>query len=438
MPQFDGSPYTQLTTPARGDVQGVIKDISEALPENQTKYAELQDLLKFGAWASKILAVTASGSVTLADTDPAFVEIDPNGSNRDVNFPAKGNDNHGYFVHHVGSANTLTLKRSGGATITTLAVGEIKYIKPSTTHDFSAQTGGSSGSYGSLFPHDGVMLNGKISVSVASNNLMVAIKTLAGTDPSSSDPVYVRINGTVRSITAALSRTLAAATNWMNLGSAELATKEVDLFPYLVWDSNSSAVGLTFARIPFAALVSDFNSTSTNEKYCAGYSDFTSTDDVVNIGRFAATLSAGAGYTWTVPTFTNVNLKQSPTFESRWLNYAPQFSGLSLMTVTGVTLSHAKYKARTGNDVELDVVASAFTIGGTPSSLIYMTLPFSSSQSDFPLISGGVPITDAGGGDMGYLRCDSTVTRAAWAKRTGGNYSSGAGTFLAGHGEYSI
>lgn len=142
MPQFDGTPFTQLTTPARADVQGVIKDISEALPENQTKYAELQDLLKFGAWASKLLAVTASGSVTLTNTDPAFVEIDPNGSNRDVNFPAKSDDNHGYFVHHVGSANTLTLKRSGGATITTLAAGELKYIKPSTTHDFSAQTSG--------------------------------------------------------------------------------------------------------------------------------------------------------------------------------------------------------------------------------------------------------------------------------------------------------
>lgn len=142
MPQFDGSPYTQLTTPARADVQGVIKDISETLPENQTKYVELQDLMKYGAWASKLLAVTATGSVTLLDTDPMFVEIDPNGSNRDVNFPAKGNDNHGYFVHHVGSANTLTLKRSGGATITTLTAGQIKYIKPSTANDFSVLTGG--------------------------------------------------------------------------------------------------------------------------------------------------------------------------------------------------------------------------------------------------------------------------------------------------------
>ena len=144
MPKFDGTPYTQLTTPARGDVQGVIKDISEGSAENQTKFALLEDLQKFGGWASKVLSVTASGTVTLADTDPMFVEIDPNGSNRDVGFPAKSDNNHGYYVRHSGSANTLTLNRSGGATITSLAAGEVKYIMPSTLNDFSTLAGGSS------------------------------------------------------------------------------------------------------------------------------------------------------------------------------------------------------------------------------------------------------------------------------------------------------
>lgn len=149
--QFDDAPYTQLTTPARGDVQGVIKDVSEALPENQTKFATQEDLHQFGSWASKVRAVTASGSVTLANTDPMFIEIDPDGANRDVNFPAKSDDNHAYLVLHSGSANTLTLKRSGGATITTLAAGEAKYIMPSTLEDFNALAGGSSsGGTGSL------------------------------------------------------------------------------------------------------------------------------------------------------------------------------------------------------------------------------------------------------------------------------------------------
>ena len=51
------------------------------------------------------------------------------------------------------------------------------------------------------------MWNGKIVPSVASDNLTVALKTHAGTDPSATDPVYVMIGGVVRTITSALSAT---------------------------------------------------------------------------------------------------------------------------------------------------------------------------------------------------------------------------------------
>lgn len=152
MPQFDDTPYTQLTSPARGDIQGVIKDVSEASAENQTKFATQEDLHQFGSWSSKVRSVTASGSVTISNTDPMFVEINPNGSDRDVSFPAKGDDNHGYFVRHSGSANVLTLKRSGGATITTLEAEEVKYIMPSTLNDFSALTDASGGGGASGLP----------------------------------------------------------------------------------------------------------------------------------------------------------------------------------------------------------------------------------------------------------------------------------------------
>lgn len=147
MAKFDS--YTQLTAPARGDINGLIKDVSEALAENQTKYITLEDLLKFGAFASKVLAVTASGTVNLENSDPIFVEIDPNGADRDVNLPAAGNDNHAYILRHTGGANTLTVKLDGGSTITTLTTGQSKYIIPSTAEDFTALTAGSSSSGGS-------------------------------------------------------------------------------------------------------------------------------------------------------------------------------------------------------------------------------------------------------------------------------------------------
>ena len=180
---------------------------------------------------------------------------------------------------------------------------------------------------------EGQMLNGKLSVTVATNDLTVALKTIAGTDPSTTNPVYVRINGTVRKCTAALSKTLVDGTNYFNAGSAELATKEVDYFAYLIWNTTPATdiVDLGFARKPHYTVYSEVSATATSENYLAtsNASAPTSTDDMVNIGRFAATLSAGASYTWTVPTFTTTNLIQRPCFETRWLSYAPTIAGYS-------------------------------------------------------------------------------------------------------------
>jgi hypothetical protein len=76
-----------------------------------------------------------------------------------------------------------------------------------------------------------------------------------------------------------------------------------------------------FSRIPHACSYDDFSATTTNEKYCAisTITNASATDYYENIGRFGATLSAGAGYTWTVPTFTAKNLIQRPIYETRFL-----------------------------------------------------------------------------------------------------------------------
>lgn len=232
----------------------------------------------------------------------------------------------------------------------------------------------------------GTMLNGKLSVTDTGSGLQVGLKTFAGTDPTTADPVYVRIGDTWRSVTAALTRTLADGTNWMNAGSAELATKEIDYFVYAVWDSNSSAVGLSFARIPSANLVSDFSATTTNEKYCAGQSDFTATDEVEVAGRFAATLSAGAGYTWSVPTYTAINLIQRPIYETRFLT-ATSANPTNCTVVT-------RYKV-SNNEVFCEMRG---TMTGTPSWATRPGLPFSVGAS---VLSGDTDYSACGVG--GYL-----------------------------------
>lgn len=190
-------------------------------------------------------------------------------------------------------------------------------------------------SYGANFnaPH-GFMLNGKLSVTVASNNLTVAIKTLAGNDPSAADPVIVRIGGVVRVITAATTDVnVAGGTadyNSGNAGSAELSGKEIDWFAYLIWDASASVTRLGISRIPYAGQTSEFSSADTNEKAILVNADVETvgTNPVVNIGRFAAILTNNSGtYNWSVPTFTAINLIQRPIFNTRWLSFAPTLTG---------------------------------------------------------------------------------------------------------------
>ena len=225
----------------------------------------------------------------------------------------------------------------------------------------------------------GFLINGKISVTDAAG-ITVAIKTLAGTDPSATDPVYVRIGDTVRTISAALSVAKADGTNYCNAGSAELATKEVDWFVYLFWYSthvSGAQVGIAFARYPGANKFSDFNAASENEKGVNytydGASAPAAGDNFEVIGRFAATLSAGAVYTWSVPTYTAANLIQRPIYETRFLDLAPVYSSGS-GTHTTVTTQGAKYK------ISLDKLfiefAATVTNKGTAAGNFIATLPF--------------------------------------------------------------
>jgi len=206
---------------------------------------------------------------------------------------------------------------------------------------------------------EGFLLNGKIVPSVTSNNLTVAIKTLAGTDPSATDPVYVRLGDTVRSITSALGFTTNAGNNFLAMGSAELATKEVDLFVYLGWNTDSSGnIMLAFSRIPYATKKDSFVQSTTDVKgYIATGGANSSDNDVFQVvGRFAATLSAGAGYTWTVPTFTSANLIQRPIYETRPLTYATTNVGFSSMAanstqyrISGISCRLAYYMVGASN-----------------------------------------------------------------------------------------
>lgn len=239
----------------------------------------------------------------------------------------------------------------------------------------------------------GAMWNGRIEPTVSAGGITVTLKTAAGNDPSQDDKVYIRIGNTVRTISSALSVSKPSGTNWCNSGSSELSTKEIDYFVYLVWNTtpNPDVVDIGFSRIPYGNVYGDFSSTGTDEKFLAhaNGSDPLSADDVVNIGRFAATLSA-TPFVWSVPTFTSTNLKQRPTYETRPLNWTPTYSGSGLLTYTSVTTLIARYVLRE-RKTEIEVDATG-TLGGTADSRVGFTLPFegvNAGVSPPPIIGAG-------------------------------------------------
>ncbi|MGA1048111.1 MAG: hypothetical protein ACO3UU_08875, partial [Minisyncoccia bacterium] len=253
----------------------------------------------------------------------------------------------------------------------------------------------------------------------------------ADTDPSATNPVGIWIGNTLRWITSSLSISANAGTNWFNSGSAELATREIDYFAYIGYNA-TDGITLGFARIPYARLYSDFNTTTTNERYAriSTITNAASGDNYVNIGRFAATLSAGAGHTWTVPAFTNANLIQEPIYETRWLDWALAISGAGSMTYTSPTIFSAKYRLDyTDCNMQLQV---AGTVGGTPGGTLRASLPIS-ALNRYVINGAGIGF-DGGASQLvgcGNLNTGST-TVLDFYKPTGTNWTAGTSYLAAG------
>jgi hypothetical protein len=218
----------------------------------------------------------------------------------------------------------------------------------------------------------GFLLNGYIDRSVATNDLTVAVKEKGGGNPSATNPVTAFIGTTLRRITGSLSVTVLDATNTFNAGAAELATKEIDYFVYLGWRAASSTVFILISRIPYARVYNDFSTTITNEKYGA-YSGSApaATDEVQNIGRFNATLSAGGAFTWSVPA-TSVVISH-PIYETRILDFVSTRTP-SAGTMSSVVVTVEKYQVVGRNFIFH--IWTTWTQNTTAADYIQFSLPF--------------------------------------------------------------
>ena len=264
---------------------------------------------------------------------------------------------------------------------------------PQAADAFVAARAGKNVKFSALaLPTSGQLKNGILSVTVVADNLVVAVKTLAGADPSTADPVYTNINGAVHIVTAALSVTVPAGaegvTGTFNAGSAELGDKEIDFFAYLGYNL-TDGVTIGPSRIPYAKQYSNFSTTVTNEKYCkiSTIAAAAAADPYVVVGRFAATMSLAGGpggHLWTVPTYTPVNLIQYPIYITRPLDWTPVHTRSGNPYTNVPTNNYAKYQLN-GNMMS---VFEKHTQNATPGGTNFqrVTSPFTNPISSAPLI----------------------------------------------------
>jgi len=303
--------------------------------------------------------------------------------------------------------------------------------------------------YGSLYNKSGSAIGGAgvtsgpqsfgdnyvITPSVASNNLTLALKTVAGDDPSAGDPISFRIGDTKQEISSATSIVKNAATNWANLGSTELATQDVDLFAYVIQETGASAgTKVGWSRIGYGKTVADFSSTTTNEKYLAGPTNYNATDKVECIGRFNATLSAGAGYTWTIPA-TPVVINH-PIDKTRWLTWAPVTS-ISAGSLSSTSYYFAEYEL-SGRKLSFRTRKTT-TVSAGAGTTIYFTLPFEVSGSANNPTLGALLANDSAASYFGGAYCTAgTPDKASEIKYNVAAWAAGAGAKLGTTGFYIL
>ena len=207
--------------------------------------------------------------------------------------------------------------------------------------------------------------NGQIVTSISSNNLTVALKTLAGNDPSATDPVtVVQSDGSARQITSAISVTANAGTNWLAMGGT---TKTV--YMYLLYSTNAGHVGwnLYISLLPSATKYSDFTHSGTSATGAIGFTnDPANAGDLANlVSSFSITLGAGATYYWSANGAQTYIATISP-WETVQL-YDASNTGTAITGGTGIVASgadiHKTYVVNFNNPKYLTLLVSNYTAG---------------------------------------------------------------------------
>lgn len=154
-------------------------------------------------------ATTAASLVTVADAGGYFASANVEGALQEAGAAAVSDDAR---LDAIEANNWVTTVRINNSAVTTAKIADANVTTAKLADNLITPVKLASAAASAGYS----MLNGTLVVSAAGNALTVALKTLAGTDPSATDPVYMIFRSAtasdgsyvVRAVTAALSFTL--------------------------------------------------------------------------------------------------------------------------------------------------------------------------------------------------------------------------------------
>jgi len=264
------------------------------------------------------------------------------------------------------------------------------------------------------------MRNGKIIPSVAGNALTVAIKTLNGSDPSTLNPVYVRIGDNLRKITSALYITLTGGTD-----SWDRTSTTFPIVVYLGWATANSRVEISLC--PYANYTSypAANPAAPNAwrlESASGSNGASSliSGDVMQVCGYADSVVQSVADNYTGVTSTAMNLSDTYRFKS------PQIA----LTVTAANWTTTRavgiiYQTLCG------VWRLKFNINGA----------FSAGVSQATLVVTGVVFKNAEDIAISVTQKASNAIYRGYAEKNNGNIfflCSGVDTFFSASGDVEL
>lgn len=265
---------------------------------------------------------TLSGNKTLVDADAAIQVLDPGGADRDVTLPALASTNHNFTIINADSNYTITVKKPDTSTLESVADDNARNYYSDKSADWYAGGGGSVADTSTRFY--------TFDVSLSSTDLVVALKTLDGSDPSASVPVKIVVDDTDLEISSALSVTIpASAGDVFDFAAGGIQDHDCQLFVYIINNNGTPQLGLspdptlqTVASVYYDAGGQTGTPTQSNIVMSGTRN---ATNACVVAGRINA--QQDSSNDWVSPDTSKVVNRQ--VFDTDWLTTTPTYSGFS-------------------------------------------------------------------------------------------------------------